>query len=115
MSQAKYAPAPRQDPDADKALLVTGCAAPRFSEVEMPEDLKVGASGIVDKCSPDVSNQSVEEEDPSVYTMIGQAETRPISQKQLVAKVKEIYEFLVMYVTIGVELRLSCRLQCIAD
>lgn len=44
------------------------------------------------------SNQTVEEEDPSVNKMIGQPETRPISQEQLVAEVKGIYAGLVMYV-----------------
>ncbi|KAH8757592.1 hypothetical protein F5883DRAFT_606990 [Diaporthe sp. PMI_573] len=43
-----------------------------------------------------VSNYSAEEEDPSVNTMIGQPETRPISQEQLVAEVKGIYAGLVM-------------------
>lgn len=43
-----------------------------------------------------VSNQTAEEEDPSVNKMIGQPETRPISQEQLVAEVKGIYAGLVM-------------------
>lgn len=37
------------------------------------------------------TNQTVEEEDPSVNKMIGQPETRPISREQLVAEVKGIY------------------------
>lgn len=43
-----------------------------------------------------ISNLQTEEEDPSVNTMIGQPETRPISQEQLVAEVKGIYAGLVM-------------------
>ncbi|KAI7782655.1 hypothetical protein LA080_012991 [Diaporthe eres] len=42
------------------------------------------------------NNQTAEEEDPSVNKMIGQPETRPISQEQLVAEVKGIYAGLVM-------------------
>lgn len=62
-----------------------------------------------------VSNQSLEEEDPSVNTMIGQPETRPISQEQLVAEVKGIYAGLVMCVTLRDELRLFCYLRSPAD
>lgn len=61
------------------------------------------------------SNQTVEEEDPSVNTMIGQPETRPISQEQLVAEVKGIYAGLVMYATSRVVLRLSRSLRCPTD
>ncbi|KAK2600575.1 hypothetical protein N8I77_010097 [Diaporthe amygdali] len=43
-----------------------------------------------------VNSQTVEEEDPSVNTMLPQPETRPISQEQLVAEVKGIYAGLVM-------------------
>ncbi|KAH8743621.1 hypothetical protein F5883DRAFT_530207 [Diaporthe sp. PMI_573] len=42
------------------------------------------------------SNPTAEEEDPSVNKLIGQPETRPISQEQLVAEVKGIYAGLVM-------------------
>lgn len=51
-------------------------------------------------------NQTVEEEDPSVNKMIGQPETRPISQEQLVAEVKGIYAGLVMCVSPSLVLRL---------
>jgi len=54
-----------------------------------------------------VSNLSAEEEDPSVNTMIGQPETRPISQEQLVAEVKGIYAGLVMCVAFSFVLSLS--------
>lgn len=62
-----------------------------------------------------VSNQTAEEEDPSVNKMIGQPETRPISQEQLVAEVKGIYAGLVMFVTFTVVLRLSPCLRPPAD
>lgn len=48
----------------------------------------------------------MEEEDPSVNKMIGQPETRPISQEQLVAEVKGIYAGLVMCVSPSLMLRL---------
>lgn len=57
----------------------------------------------------------MEEEDPSVNKMIGQPETRPISQEQLVAEVKGIYAGLVMYVDSCVVPRLSRSLQRPAD
>ena len=54
------------------------------------------------------SNQTAEEEEnPSVNTMIGQPESRPISQEQLVAEVKGIYAGLVMCVTYSFLLCLS--------
>jgi hypothetical protein len=62
-----------------------------------------------------VSNLSAEEEDPSVNMMIGQPETRPISQEQLVAEVKGIYAGLVMCVAFSFVLSLSCCLRCPAD
>lgn len=61
------------------------------------------------------SNQTVEEEDPSVNKMIGQPETRPISQEQLVAEVKGIYAGLVMYVTSCLVPRMSRALRCPTD
>lgn len=61
------------------------------------------------------SNPQPEEEDPSVNTMIGQPETRPISQEQLVAEVKGIYAGLVMCVTFSFVLCLSCCLRFSAD
>lgn len=45
---------------------------------------------------PSQSGQLEPEEDPRANKMIGQLETRPISQKQLVAEVKGIYAGLVM-------------------
>jgi hypothetical protein len=48
-------------------------------------------------------------------TMIGQPETRPISQEQLVAEVKGIYAGLVMCVTFSFVRCLSCCLRCPAD
>lgn len=45
---------------------------------------------------PSQSGQPETEEDPSVNAMIGQPETRPISQEQLVTEVKGIYAGLVM-------------------
>lgn len=62
-----------------------------------------------------ISNLQTEEEDPSVNTMIGQPETRPISQEQLVAEVKGIYAGLVMCVTFCSVLCLSCCLRSSAD
>ena len=59
----------------------------------------------------EVSTQSAEE-DPSVNTMIGQPETRPISQEQLVAEVKGIYAGLVMCVTFSLVVCLSRCLRC---
>jgi hypothetical protein len=49
----------------------------------------------------------VEDEDASVNKMIGQPDTSPISQAQLVAEVKGIYAGLVMCVSFCLELRLS--------
>jgi hypothetical protein len=62
-----------------------------------------------------VSNQTTEEEVHSVNTMIGQPETRPISQEQLVAEVKGIYAGLVMCVTYSFVLCLSRCSRCPAD